>query len=454
MVDSVPYNFRQEQEKIARRKQLAEALQMQAMAGAPGGQMVSGHYVGPSLLQSLAPLAQALVGQKLQKDVDTQSTDLGQRYNQAMASSLETYLKERQANPEEAARRAMTSEFAPLQKIAAEDMDRLVKGMVTSKDILGAGDFSQDSRLEAIRSGGNLQLLKPKDDTRVINGQLYRRGPDGQYSVLVDARDRYGDVGQLSTGPDGRPVMGQVNLATNKASFTPGGINIDTTTKAGTALTTALAGETAKILTDARDKTSSAIKSYSGIEEAERALDAGIKTGSLADVSLQLNKVAKAFGVPEAKPEIANTELYKTSLMKQVASIIKDFNTGQVSDADREFAIQMSGADITYDPETLQRLLQIAKAAQLNSMLDYKTLLSNVGQTPNVVPEQLKAFSLPVGALDRVSTKPTPGKVYFDRATGRFTVAPKEGTASVVPSVNVQGIQQTPTRKVYNYNEM
>jgi hypothetical protein len=55
-------DYQAQREALTKRQQIAQALMQQGMTGAPQGQMVSGRYVAPSMLASLAPILQTALG--------------------------------------------------------------------------------------------------------------------------------------------------------------------------------------------------------------------------------------------------------------------------------------------------------------------------------------------------------------------------------------------------------
>ena len=63
---------------LERQKKLADLLQSRALEQ-PQGQMVSGRYVAPSLLQQLAPLANAYMGRKAGENYESQAGKLAQK---------------------------------------------------------------------------------------------------------------------------------------------------------------------------------------------------------------------------------------------------------------------------------------------------------------------------------------------------------------------------------------
>jgi hypothetical protein len=75
---------------LARRQAMVDALRKQSMQ-APQGQMVSGHYVPPSLTQYLGQLGQGYMARRGQQDVDTRMQGL----NKAQRDELEKLRRQR-----------------------------------------------------------------------------------------------------------------------------------------------------------------------------------------------------------------------------------------------------------------------------------------------------------------------------------------------------------------------
>ena len=98
-----------QQQQILRQQKLSEMLMQQGMEQ-PKGQMISGHYVAPSIFQNLAGLANTYVGQKgiekadqaqveLAKAIRSQNTDELNQFNQLLPKNpMEAYSFAAQAN--------------------------------------------------------------------------------------------------------------------------------------------------------------------------------------------------------------------------------------------------------------------------------------------------------------------------------------------------------------------
>jgi len=76
---------------LERQKKLADLLQARALEQ-PQGQMVSGRYVAPSIIQQLAPLANAYMGRKAGENYESEASKLAQRLRQQNVSEGEDIL--------------------------------------------------------------------------------------------------------------------------------------------------------------------------------------------------------------------------------------------------------------------------------------------------------------------------------------------------------------------------
>lgn len=85
-----------EQQQLADRLRRAQMLQQ---AEAPQGQMVSGHYVNPSITQYLAQGLRQYLGGKEQSAVEQEQKSLAERKNQAIADALRGFSEKAQGRP-------------------------------------------------------------------------------------------------------------------------------------------------------------------------------------------------------------------------------------------------------------------------------------------------------------------------------------------------------------------
>jgi hypothetical protein len=78
LAGGLPPEILQQQQQLNRQQQMAQLLMQQGMTQ-PQGQMVSGHYVRPSIFQQLVPLAQLYAGKSLAEKGDKAMLDLAEQ---------------------------------------------------------------------------------------------------------------------------------------------------------------------------------------------------------------------------------------------------------------------------------------------------------------------------------------------------------------------------------------
>lgn len=443
----LPFDLETDQAAIERKRQLAQTLLQQAMSGQQG-QMVSGHFVAPSLLASLAPVAAAAFSSGISSQADDATRELKGKYNNMLASGLQKYFDTRdgkpgqtmsadqvdalmnhdqappplaepiKADPRRAAIEALTSGVGPLQQLGQMDLQQIGKSALTPKDLLGLSGFDPKSRLLAAMGGG-LPVLQPERKEHVVNGQIVVGTPDSGYAPVVDARDKFGQVGVIGQGDDGKPIYGQLNSGTGEAKFAPKGVqvNVDTAQKAGDKFATELAGKRADLLAKSYDNATAASKAIDAIENAENDVSAGIKSGATGQVALGVAKFAKSLGL-DADPQIANTEAFRANMARETLNLVKGLGAGTgISNADREFAEKASGGSILLDDQAIVRLMNIAKAAAGNVMLAHTRLLSAQQGATGTLPQDLETFRVPF-------TMKGNDQLVFDEGSKKFIVKP------------------------------
>lgn len=88
-----------QQQQILRQQKMAEMLMQQGMQQ-PQGQMVSGHYVRPSIFQNLAGLANVYMGQKGIEKGDQAQIDLANAIRQGDIAATTDFMATKQGRPE------------------------------------------------------------------------------------------------------------------------------------------------------------------------------------------------------------------------------------------------------------------------------------------------------------------------------------------------------------------
>jgi len=89
-----------QQQQILRQQKMAEMLMQQGMQQ-PQGQMISGHYVAPSIFQNLAGLANTYVGQRGIEKAEQAQIDLAKRLRADETAAMADYFQIKEGKPAE-----------------------------------------------------------------------------------------------------------------------------------------------------------------------------------------------------------------------------------------------------------------------------------------------------------------------------------------------------------------
>jgi hypothetical protein len=120
-------DFNPELQDVSRQRKLADLLMSQGMQQ-PQGQMISGHYVAPSFLQQLNPLANMLAGQAVGSRADTKQAELATALRNRDAADIEEYARLQQVDPAQAIRFGLKSQSPTLKALVAEDLKTVKYG--------------------------------------------------------------------------------------------------------------------------------------------------------------------------------------------------------------------------------------------------------------------------------------------------------------------------------------
>lgn len=124
---------------------------------------------------------------------------------------------------------------------------------------------------------------------------------------------------------------------------------------------------------------------YGAIASAERMIinaRKGILTGPWAQQRMAIMDAARFLGIGgKDQHEIAqNTKLYMTDVASATGSEISQFGAGTgLSDADREFAQQMAGGNLSMTPENLARLHEIRMKVRIRQAMRHNDLVATNG---------------------------------------------------------------------------
>jgi hypothetical protein len=95
-------------------------------------------------------------------------------------------------------------------------------------------------------------------------------------------------------------------------------------------------------------------------DNARKAILGGAILGAGADTRLSIAKVVTGMGLKDMGNDAANTEVFRAAMAPVVASLLRSTVGGtQISDNDRRFAERAAGGQITLEPTTIKRLIDI-----------------------------------------------------------------------------------------------
>lgn len=183
--------------------------------------------------------------------------------------------------------------------------------------------------------------------------------------------------------------------------------------KSGSKFAEGFGGEMGKDFAKNRQAARDAAASIPNIVQAKQLLASGINTGTFANFKTQFGRGLNSIGFNVDPNPIANTEAFIANAAKETAEIIKNFGAGTgLSDADREYARQAAGGEITWSAQGLKRILDINEKARRNLIKSFNLDAEQV-QGSSGVPMKL--------TIDEpMSPKTVPPKPNFGEKRGGY----------------------------------
>jgi hypothetical protein len=155
-------------------------------------------------------------------------------------------------------------------------------------------------------------------------------------------------------------------------------------------------------LSEGKKNALAAVGSLEGLRNAREAMNAGTVFGIDAQAKLLYYRARAAMGDPDAQRIVAATETFKTNLGPVAQAAIRAYGGTQISNQDRLFGLQMSGADIGQNEASAKRLLDIAERSAQAKIAEHRSDLDDIlqGQPPRVkrmfdVPEPVASTPFP-----------------------------------------------------------
>lgn len=164
----------------------------------------------------------------------------------------------------------------------------------------------------------------------------------------------------------------------------------------GDQLTSELSKAGVKKFSELTEAATTAVQTMTINNRSIQILDAGIFSGTGAELLTGVSKVASALGLENAATETAaRSEEYVATRAREVGNFIQNFGAGTgLSDADREYAEKAVAGKINMTEEGIRRLLEIERKVSTALIEDHKRVYDAMAKQ-GTDPATLSVFSLP-----------------------------------------------------------
>lgn len=383
-----------QQGELARRRKLLEAMQGQNM-----GTQIQGGGRGNAIGQALAKVATAyMLGQQGNRLAQEETANRAQ-YQQGLQGELDSYMATRdgqapqempgpmpdgvsplmspgtRGNPREAVIRAMASQYPELQAIGKADFSGLRKEQMSTKDWLGFADKYDPESVIAAQQAGDPRLLKPKNEFKEANGQIFNvTGPKPQ--TVVDARGRFGPTVNVN----GEAVQFEEDtgkahqVATRPAQSRTDVKIIPPAQKAGLE---ELAKQYAKNVSDMGEQARQAQRLSGALAQMGKLSDSGTFEGPLADPAIWVNRLAASAGIPIDKDKLSNSETYGSVASEAVQRLVGQFGGNRGVTKEEAAVIAQIIPQLQASPQARAQMTQILQGMAERQMQAYKAAHQN-----------------------------------------------------------------------------
>jgi hypothetical protein len=316
---SAPPEFLAEQERIARKKAMAQLITQQAFK--PVGQLPA----KSAWLAAVAPALQMYLGNRAQTNADTEQADLANRVREAQSAELLPLQTAQGSELRQGLAKALTSQYAPVRQYAGErqkEMRELAKaGVDATKDLADPA-----SLLRALQTGdlGQIAVGTPRGPYEITL-------PSGK-TALVNSRGKYatGTYAPEGTRVEVNSVPKVAHQAQSKAldHFNYGG--------------------------KGHEAYNDTLSRLQGNADLLRTLDQNPQMGAGAEFFQAARKWAQTIPGAPVSDTTTPTEMAKMQLGQRVLAKLGGLGA-QVSDSDRQFMMETQGY-LGSDPEAIRKL--------------------------------------------------------------------------------------------------
>jgi hypothetical protein len=380
-----------QQQQILRQQKMAEMLMQQGMQQ-PQGQMISGHYVAPSIFQNLAGLANTYVGQRGIEKADQAQIDLAKRLRADETAAMADYFQIKEGKPAEMypaqAGPMPTGGNIPLQESKAAVLPNPKAAYLNLSVDPRATPRLQNMAFTKLNEGPmkvgvDDVLLDPFTNKPIYQGA--GKQPDSiKYAIAI---------GQLPADPKTWTAQQAAYAKTLVESKASSGANkYDFSNMLGKSVS-----DIQPMLIASKTATGGAIQQADAANRIIEAVDTNkIFTGAGANQKLQLAQIGSMLGVAgdTAEQKIGNTRQAIQGLAQLTLQGRKQMRgEGAITESEGALAQRAMSGDVSL---TAAEIKQLANAAKRSAKFTYDQHQSMMGALAKDSPNSLPYYQIEV----------------------------------------------------------
>lgn len=352
-----PYALLQEQ--IQRRQAIADALLQQGFAKGDTSQMVSGHYVGNALGDTVSKLASIMAANKMRSRNTEDQMKLYGQYGQASQQAVKEFYDEYQKDPRGAVARGLASNLPAVQSVAKEFAGKLPTG----KDLADITKENTGASAAAYAQTGN-----PADLQKVQFGPV-QQGPAG---TVYQTNQGTGEVNSLHPG-----------------AFT----SVNVSNMPENAILTAVGKDTAENLGKSRQKALSGQQQLAALDSARSLIASGVFNNTGAGMVPVAKQLYAAMGGKEDLSKLANNAAAKNILLLQsTESALEAASARGMNQMEEKVAMAGSAANPNATEAEKLSTIDVGRMKLANEINAHQKYVNNVAGSDT--PEMQKSANL------------------------------------------------------------
>jgi hypothetical protein len=359
------------QQQISRQQKMAEMLLQQGMQQ-PQGQMVSGHYVAPSLFQNLAGLANIYMGQRGIEKAEKAQVDLADRLRKQTMQDVQAYGQAARGVPEQTVYGAGIE--GPTMDVTPAVAPNPEKGLGI---LMGSRSPQSQALAQALLADQMKTIVAPEGST------IYRGGIGGVGETIKGSPKKTSDIQNYEYDVANSGFKGTFNewlTGQKKAGASNQIMN------AGKDFT----GQVGDIGKESRISAMGAVQTADAANRIIQAVDSNkLIAGVGADVRLAGAQLADALGLggEDTTQKIANSRQAMQGLAQLTLQGRKQMRgEGAITQSESELAQRAMSGDINF---TKGEIRQLAEAAKRSAKFQYdmhQNIINTMRADPSTKP--------------------------------------------------------------------